>query len=94
LQLCAFIVQLNDTKQPEKMQKGRNEMKVNMDNPDFESARVCSECKKEMWEGFCIDGGLDYYCTEECLLKNMTWDEYLELYDDGEGDSYYTEWEE
>lgn len=54
--------------------------------------RHCNECGKEMWEGFCIEGGLEYYCSEECLHKNLTEEEYEELYDNGNGDSYYTEW--
>lgn len=54
--------------------------------------RHCNECGKEMWEGFCIEGGLEYYCSEECLHKNLTEEEYEDLYDNGNGDSYYTEW--
>lgn len=56
--------------------------------------KICSECGREMIEGYCIENGLDYYCSDECLHKNMTEEEYLELYDDGNGDSYYTEWSE
>ena len=47
-----------------------------------------------MTEGFCIENGLEYYCSDECLHKHYTEDEYLEMYDDGNGDSYYTEWED
>jgi hypothetical protein len=56
--------------------------------------RTCSECGKKMNEGFCIEGGLDYYCDVDCLFENMTMEEYQELHADGEGDSYWTEWEE
>lgn len=56
-------------------------------------ARICDECGKAMAEGYCIEGGQSYYCSDECLHKNLTEDEYLELYDDGDGDSYWTEWE-
>jgi hypothetical protein len=59
---------------------------------DLKEKRICSECGREMIEGYCIENGLDYYCSDECLHKNMTQEEYLELYDDGKGDSYYTEW--
>lgn len=59
-----------------------------------EKIRICSECGRVMTEGYCIENGLDYYCSDECLHKNMTQEEYLELYDDGNGDSYYTEWSE
>ena len=59
-----------------------------------EETRTCSECHKKMTEGYCIENGMAYYCSDECLHKNMTQEEYLELYDDGNGDSYYTEWED
>lgn len=54
--------------------------------------RICSICNKVMLNGFCIDDGADYYCSEECLTQDMTIEEYLELYDDGNGTSYWTEW--
>lgn len=56
--------------------------------------RTCDECGSEMVEGYCISGGEEYYCSDECLHKNYTQEEYLDLYDDGNGDSYYTEWED
>lgn len=58
-----------------------------------EEPRTCSECGKDMTEGYCIENGLEYYCSDECLHKHYTDDEYNELYDNGYGDSYYTEWE-
>ncbi len=57
-------------------------------------ARICSECSKRMTEGYCIEGGTAYFCSDQCLTKNMTKDEYNDLYDDGNGDSYWTTWEE
>lgn len=65
-------------------------MSVLIGQNDFD--RYCDVCGKKMTEGFCIESGETYYCSEECLLKEMTWDEYLELYDNGKGDSYWTEW--
>lgn len=56
--------------------------------------RSCDECGKPMTEGYCIDNGFEYYCSDECLEKNMTRAEFERLYADGEGDSYYTEWED
>lgn len=56
--------------------------------------RTCSQCGKKMVAGYCIEGGSAYYCSDECLHANLTEKEYLELYDNGEGDSYYTEWED
>lgn len=59
-----------------------------------ENERCCSECKKSMNKGYCIENGEEYYCSDECLHKHYTEEEYEELYDDGNGDSYYTEWED
>ncbi len=56
--------------------------------------RKCSECNKVMYSGYCINGGEEYYCSDECLRKHYTEEEYLEMYDDGDGDSYWTEWED
>ena len=56
--------------------------------------RTCDECGREMVEGYCINGGEEYYCSDECLHKHYTQEEYLDLYDEGNGDSYYTEWED
>ena len=58
----------------------------------LEHIRVCSECGKPMMEGFCIEDGAEYYCSEECLHKNLTEEEYENLYDDGQGNSYWTSW--
>jgi hypothetical protein len=57
-------------------------------------ARKCDECKKLMNEGFVFDAGCEYYCSEECLHKHFTAKEWAELYDDGNGDSYWTTWED
>lgn len=57
-----------------------------------EHTRVCTECGERFTEGYCIENGLEYYCGDECLHKHYSDDEYNELYDDGNGDSYYTTW--
>ena len=59
---------------------------------DEEHYRICSECGKVMVEGYCIDNGMDYYCSDECLHKHMSQDEFDALYNDGRGDSYWTSW--
>ena len=56
--------------------------------------RICSNCEEKMFNGYCIDNGRFYYCSNDCLETVMTMDEYLELYDNGEGTSYWTEWGE
>lgn len=59
-----------------------------------ENKRICSECGKEMKDGYVIDGGMEYFCSDECLHKHYTDEEYLEMYDEGNGDSYWTEWDD
>ena len=56
--------------------------------------RTCSECGKQMSAGYVIDGGMEYFCSDECLHKHYTDEEYLEMYDEGNGDSYWTEWDD
>jgi hypothetical protein len=57
-------------------------------------ARTCDECGAGMNEGYCIGGGVSYYCSDECLHRNITAAEFEEQYANGEGDSYWTEWED
>lgn len=64
---------------------------------DLEDAlgeRRCSHCHKIMTEGYCIESGEEYYCSDECLHEHYTDEEYLELYDEGDGDTYWTQWGE
>lgn len=56
--------------------------------------RLCSICSKPMNEGYCIENGMEYYCSDECLHECYTEEDFKEMYDDGNGDSYWTEWEE
>ena len=61
-----------------------------IDEYEIDTMRVCSHCGKLMNEGYCIENGAYYYCSDDCLHANMTEEEYLDLYE--EGDTYYTEW--
>lgn len=54
--------------------------------------RICDECGEVMEEGFCIENGLAHYCSKECLNKHYSDEEFSEMYDNGNGDSYFTEW--
>ena len=55
--------------------------------------RICDECGKPMIEGFVIEG-CDTYCSEECLHKHISEEEYNNLYNNGNGESYWTTWYE
>lgn len=58
-----------------------------------ESGRACNECSKPMVSGFVINDGEQYYCSKKCMHKHIPEERYLELHDDGNGNSYWTEWE-
>lgn len=58
------------------------------------SKRKCNKCNKKMLSGYCINGGEEYYCSDKCLHDVYTIEEFMEMYDDGNGDSYWTEWDE
>ena len=62
------------------------------DIDEAEETRHCSECDKEMHEGYCINDGCEYYCSDDCLHKHYTEEEFEQMYDKGKGDSYYTTW--
>jgi len=54
--------------------------------------RICTECSNLMCEGYCIEGGVEYYCSDSCLYKNISQQMFTELFNNGDGDTYYTEW--
>ena len=55
--------------------------------------RICEECGKPMIEGYVVNG-CDTYCSDDCLHKHLSEEEYKALYNDGEGDTYWTNWYE
>lgn len=55
--------------------------------------RICEECGKPMIEGFVINGH-NTYCSNNCLHKHFTNDEYVYLYNNGNSDTYWTVWYE
>jgi hypothetical protein len=56
--------------------------------------RTCDVCGDAMTEGYLIGGGQGYYCSDNCLHTEISPEEFEDLFADGEGDSYWTEWEE
>jgi len=58
-------------------------------------ARVCTECKKGMNEGYVVNGGEQYYCSDACLHKHHTPDEWKDMSAGDDNDSnYWTAWED
>jgi len=56
--------------------------------------RLCSNCKTPMKEGFYFESDGTQYCSEVCLGEVISWAEYLKIHDDGNGDAYWTSWED
>ena len=55
--------------------------------------RNCNLCDIELQgEGYVIDDGTEYYCSERCLFERIGEEEYLQLYE--EGLAYWTQFEE
>lgn len=56
--------------------------------------RFCDECGKAMISGY-YDGDYagNHYCSDECLHKHYTDEEWAEAYGDGDTDCYWSEWE-
>lgn len=60
---------------------------------ELDCFRICDECGKPMIEGYVVDGR-NTYCSEDCLHKHITEEEFNRLFDNGSGDTYYTNWYE
>lgn len=57
------------------------------------ATRTCDDCGKVFTQGYCIDNGEAYYC-QDCHTNRYTAEEWEEMYADGEGDSYWSDWSE
>lgn len=55
--------------------------------------RECDVCTRRMKEGYCIGAGEEYYCSKKCLNIIYTDEEFNKMYDNGNGESYYTAWD-
>lgn len=53
--------------------------------------RRCSVCGKLFREGYCQNGGDNYYCSEECLHTEYTFEEWSKECEEND-QSYYTEY--
>lgn len=74
----------------DELNKCTTELLGTLNDSEVEEKHICSECKEEMDEGYCIEDGAAYYCSASCLYKNFTRDEYMDLYESG--NAYYTDW--
>ena len=57
------------------------------------ATRICDRCNVVFTSGYCIDNGDSYLC-EGCKPLVYSDDEWAEMYADGEGDSYWSDWSE
>jgi hypothetical protein len=55
-------------------------------------ARKCSACGAGMNEGYIIWDGSYYFCSDDCLHTKFTQEEYLEMYNNGDNDTFWTDW--
>ena len=87
------------------------EMQADEDEEDFNESldtndddiHRCDACKEVMSQGYVINGGEEYFCSNTCLHTKYSKEEYEEMYadindehdysnDDETSDSYWTEW--
>lgn len=59
---------------------------------ELKEERLCSKCEVSMQEGFYFESDGTQYCSEECLLKVISRKDYLKIYDNGNGNAYWTDW--
>lgn len=59
---------------------------------DNDNIRICDNCHKIMDQGYCIDDGLEYYCSDICLNTKYSEEEFNGMY--SQGCAYYTTWED
>ncbi|MBD5640072.1 CDP-alcohol phosphatidyltransferase [Clostridium botulinum] len=71
--------------------ENKEKLKALLEQQEIET-RICSNCGRVMIEGYCIDGGMKYFCNDDCLKSEMTLEEFNKLYRRGETDTYWTEW--
>ena len=66
----------------------------NLTLKELKEERLCSQCESPMQEGFYIESDETQYCSKDCLTTVISWKEYLEIHDDGNGGGYWTSWED
>lgn len=61
---------------------------------EVDEIRHCSNCESPMTEGFCFEGDAIQYCSKKCMTEVISWEDYLKLHDHGNGNAYWTMWED
>lgn len=56
----------------------------------FTNGRSCNKCSKCLNSGYYIRNNKTYYCSDECLAKDYTDEEYDRMYDNDE--AYWTDY--
>lgn len=62
-----------------------------IDELGIDELRVCSKCGSLMHEGYCVDMGDSYYCSDKCLHIDYTEKQWEEEYNSND-QSYWTQW--
>lgn len=58
-------------------------------------ARKCDHCDKLFNEGYCLNGGERYYCSDDCLFKAEGKNAHEDFaIGDDDSESYWTVWED
>lgn len=59
-----------------------------------ENSRTCSVCGVAMWKGYVLDGGREYYCSDDCKATSGIDEKACDLvYVECAEDCYLTEWD-
>lgn len=88
-QLCAELTNYIERRNIVHDELGQDLLKIINNHP-----RLCNICSKPMDEGYCIENGMEYYCSDECLHEVYDDEEWQLMYEDGNGDSYWSEWDD
>lgn len=65
---------------------------VKLTPKQYDYARVCDMCQRGMNEGYVVSNGDEYYCSDTCVQKNYTTQQWNQLYHKDIG--YWTTWGE
>lgn len=67
-------------------------LRVKLKDKEYHYARKCDHCGKGMNEGYVVNKGDEYYCSDTCVSKHYTSKEWSKMYENDQG--YWTGWVE